>query len=79
LTFNDESLEEGQRNKLFGILVEDLFEQLDIPSFHSDIDEEEKRNKIRNEQEWTFVTAMYILLILLQIILRKNCGYKFKK
>uniref|UniRef100_A0A914MK70 Potassium channel domain-containing protein n=1 Tax=Meloidogyne incognita TaxID=6306 RepID=A0A914MK70_MELIC len=59
LTFNDESLEEGQRDKLFGILVEDLFEQLDIPSFHSDIDEEEKRNKIKNGQEWTFVTAMY--------------------
>lgn len=69
MTFNDESLEEGQRDKLFGILVEDLFEQLDIPSFHSDIDEEEKRNKIKNGQEWTFVTAMYILLILLQIII----------
>uniref|UniRef100_A0A1I8B9W9 Ion_trans_2 domain-containing protein n=1 Tax=Meloidogyne hapla TaxID=6305 RepID=A0A1I8B9W9_MELHA len=59
LTFNDESLEEGQRNKLFGILVEDLFEQLDIPSFQPDINEEEKRNRIRNEQEWTFVTALY--------------------
>ena len=63
LTSNDESLEKWQMNRLISILVDDLFEQLNIPIIRNDIDEDEKNIKIKNEQEWTFVTAMFVKLI----------------
>ena len=52
LAMEDEDLTRRQRRKLIALLVEGLFDQLDIALPPAD------NTQVEAEQEWTFTTAM---------------------
>jgi len=52
LAMEDEDLTRRQRRKLIALLVDGLFDQLDITLPPAD------NTQVKAEQEWTFTTAM---------------------